>query len=376
MSQAPIVFVQTPAELHAALGDLGERVAVDTEFHAEHHYFPQLKLIQIRDESGPPILIDPLALRDLSPLGAALSQRTLLLHAPTQDLQLLAVRCGLRPNRVFDTQIFAGFAGFGYPTSLGTLSGEVLKLGLHRGSTLSNWQQRPLTEAQKEYAASDVRWLHALFDALWARLDEVGRTRATAATAELVRGSLTPPDPELLWLELPGGAILDGQGRAALRRLAAWREATARRLDQPRWQIAPDSALIDLSRRRPADAMAIAENRKVPKRLAREFAEEVLMALDEAAEEPKDLWPPSVTVRRDSAVLDHLLAAWAHRVDAEEGVAASLVMPDPLRRALVLHQLDDRWPAPDLGWRQQPYGAPIAAITSGDKSISMRKDRA
>lgn len=374
MSADTSLYIQTPAELDAALHGLGERVAVDTEFHAEHHYFPQLKLIQLRDETGPALLVDPLALRDLSPLGAALSQRTLLLHALSQDLPLLAHRCGLKPGRVYDTQIFAGFAGFGYPTSLGALATPILNVSLERGSTLSNWQQRPLTEAQRRYAASDVRWLHALFDAIAAKLDTPQRAWAAAATDELVAATLAPPDPDLLWRDLPGAVVLDGAGRAALRRLAAWRDAAARQLDQPRWQIAPDSALVDLARRRPPDAQAIADNRKLPRRLGKEFADDVLHALDLAAAEDSDRWPGSVAIRRHAAMLDHLLAAWSHGVEATDGIAAPLVMPDALRRGLVLRQVDDRWPQPPLGWRAEPYGATIEAIIHGEKSISMPKD--
>ena len=50
---------------------------------------------------------------------------------------------------------------------------------------------------------------------------------ARACAAEINSAALHGEDPELLWRRIPGAAILDGRGRAALRSLVIWREATA-----------------------------------------------------------------------------------------------------------------------------------------------------
>ena len=73
-----------------------ERYALDTEFHRERSYYPQLALVQLAwgDEL---VLVDPLAvdIRELVPLfvGPGLA----VLHAAQQDLDVLTHACGAVP---------------------------------------------------------------------------------------------------------------------------------------------------------------------------------------------------------------------------------------------------------------------------------------
>ena len=86
------------------------RYAIDTEFHRERTYFPQVALVQLAwaDQVA---LIDPLAV-DLAPMAELLdSPATCVMHASTQDLEVLDLACGTVPTRLFDTQVAAGFLG-------------------------------------------------------------------------------------------------------------------------------------------------------------------------------------------------------------------------------------------------------------------------
>ena len=90
--------------------------ALDTEFHRERTYFPQVALVQLTwfepDVDAPTVvLIDPLAL-DFGPFAEVLDSDSLcVLHAGVQDLEVLELVCGTVPARLFDTQIAAGFLG-------------------------------------------------------------------------------------------------------------------------------------------------------------------------------------------------------------------------------------------------------------------------
>src|SRR5262249_23751880 len=147
--------------------------ALDTEFHRERTYYPRLALVQLA-WADDIVLIDPLAV-DVTPLAAILDGDGLaLLHAADQDLEVLERACGTVPARMFDTQLAAGFLGFGTP-SLSVLVERLLSIRLPKSDRLTDWTERPLTPTQRTYAAADVAHLAALHDKLHERLVSVGR---------------------------------------------------------------------------------------------------------------------------------------------------------------------------------------------------------
>src|SRR5262245_17897996 len=114
MSSTPLLEIDTPAALAAALKQLASatHLALDTEFMRESTYFAKLCLIQIH-AADLTLIVDPLALEDLSPLLKFLGDRSRLkvLHAARQDIEVLAqaadrVQLPL-PGPIFDTQLAA-----------------------------------------------------------------------------------------------------------------------------------------------------------------------------------------------------------------------------------------------------------------------------
>ena len=133
------------------------RYAMDTEFHRERTYFPKLALVQILG-AGEIVLIDPLAC-DLSPLKQLFASDCLaVLHAAQQDLDVLTHAVGAVPERMFDTQLAAGFLGYSTPSLVSLLHSE-LRVTAAKGDRLTDWLRRPLSADQCDYAASDVAHL-------------------------------------------------------------------------------------------------------------------------------------------------------------------------------------------------------------------------
>ena len=91
-------------------------------------------------------------------------------HAAQQDLDVLTHAVGAIPARLFDTQVAAGFVGYGTPSLSALLQGE-LGVTPAKGDRLTDWLRRPLTDAQKAYAESDVAWLLQLQDRLIGRAE-------------------------------------------------------------------------------------------------------------------------------------------------------------------------------------------------------------
>ena len=60
--------------------------------------------------------------------------------------------------RFFDTQIAGGFVGYGTPSLVSILNGEI-GVNPPKGDRLTDWLRRPLSDAQRDYAALDVAYL-------------------------------------------------------------------------------------------------------------------------------------------------------------------------------------------------------------------------
>lgn len=307
------------AELCDRIGG-SERVALDTEFHGERHYHPRLMLVQVLPDDGVPALVDPLRV-DLAPLGRALSGRTLLVHGGQADVQILGRVAGLRPGRIVDTQVAAGLDGGGYPARLQQLTERYLGLCLPKTETLSDWSRRPLSAAQEAYALDDVRVLPALWAAIERGLLTRGRYDTLDDVTAEVYARAAPPADDAVWRTLTSAHRFDDRERAAARRLAEWREVTARARDVQRGQVLSDGFLLDLSRRRPSTIDALRTNRRMPRDLVTRDGAALLEVLARASAEEA---PPAVV--RD--LRTELVRAAARAAEAHSGVSALLLVPD------------------------------------------------
>ena len=168
-------WVDDQATLEAVLDELSrvDRYAIDTEFHRERTYFTALALVQIA-WADRIVLIDPLAVDVVAMADLFASGVEAVFHAAQQDLDVLTHAVGSVPTQFFDTQIAGGFLGYGTPSLVSLLSAE-LGVTPAKGDRLTDWLRRPLTEAQRSYAASDVAHLLEVRERLVARLDDRGR---------------------------------------------------------------------------------------------------------------------------------------------------------------------------------------------------------
>ncbi len=232
-----------------------ERVALDTEFVWNRTYYPKLGVIQLALASDDCYLIDPVAIADLSPLGALLehAEVELILHDAQQDLAILRRATGAFPRNVFDTRCAAGLANMSSTSSLAELLEQTLGVVLDKTETLTNWVRRPLSEDQLAYAIEDVRYLHEVRKMLQARVEEIGRS--TWLIEEMAAYDdprlYEERDPREQFTRIKGTGGASRRELAILRELAAWREEEAQRRDRPRNHVLPDEVLVLLARRKP-----------------------------------------------------------------------------------------------------------------------------
>jgi ribonuclease D len=356
------------AEVVAALVDV-PAYAVDTEFHRERTYWPQLALVQIAwpDEI---VLIDPLAV-DLAPLRAVLEGPGLaVMHAASQDLEVLARACDAIPSRLFDTQLAAGFLGFSTP-SLASLVRRMLDIDLPKASRLTDWMRRPLVPEQQRYAAADVAYLLEVADLLRAELDASGRLAwAEAECEELRTRRWGPPAPEDAWLRLKESRSLRGRARGIVCALAAWREFRAATTDQPVRFVLSDLALVGIASEAPKDLEALRRIRGVDQRHLRgRQGQEILETINAGLAIPEsELRSP----RRDD--LDRelrpalaLLVAWVSQLSRELAIDPALLATRSDLTAFLNGDADARLAQ---GWREELVGRRARRLIDGDLALA------
>jgi ribonuclease D len=368
-------WVDTETDLASVVeACLGQpRYALDTEFHRERTYYPKLALVQLA-WPGDLVLVDPLAV-DVGPLRRLFESDTIaVVHAAQQDLDVLTHSVGAVPRRLYDTQIAAGFVGYGTPSLLSLLQGE-LKVSPAKGDRLTDWLRRPLTEGQREYAASDVAYLLEVHDRLDRRLGELGRRSwVEDACSELLVRPVSGAAPDEAWTKLKDTRALRPSARSVARAVAAWRERRAMATDIPVRHVLPDLAVLGIAQRQPTSTSELKQARGVDDRAARgEIANEILAAVQAGlAAEPPDVRASTDDLERDLRPAVALISAWVSQVARDERIDTTTLAT---RSDLVSFLSGDPDARLARGWRAELLGEGIRDLVAGRAALTFDGER-
>jgi len=270
------------------------RIAVDTEAASFHRYRDRIYLIQI-STANRTALIDPLAVADLSPVGAVLADRRIekTFHDADYDLRVLDRDYGFRAARLFDTRIAAQLTA--EPAiGLAALLEKYAGVKLAKEHQKADWSQRPLPPPMLAYAAEDTRHLLALRDALEQRLRELGRLDWASeefARLEALRWTGVAEGDTDGYLRVKGAKGLPPRGLAAFRELHRWRETVAERDDKAPFRVIGNDSLLVISKSLPATPGDLAGLKDVPASLARRHGPALLEAVARARALPESELP-------------------------------------------------------------------------------------
>jgi ribonuclease D len=320
-------------------------VAVDAERASGFRYGQRAYLVQVRREDVGTILIDPIGVPDLSELSAALSDAEWVLHAASQDLPSLR-ETGLRPARIFDTELGARLAGY-ERVGLATMVELLLGRALAKEHSAVDWSRRPLPEPWLRYAALDVEILVDLRDAV---ADELSRQGKLDWALEEFQSVLDAPGPVPRadpWRRTSGmHRVRSRRQLAVVRGLWEARDRIARQRDTAPGRVLPDSAIVAAATATPATIEGLARlpgwGGRSTRRLAPEMFPVITAALNLPETElprhsvpgdgppPPNRWPdrdPVAAARLARARAALIEIATAHSLPAE-----NLLTPDVVRR--------------------------------------------
>ena len=139
-------------------------VAIDTEFRRTAKDNMKLALMQVND-SNEIYLIDCLQIREPEEICSFLSSPDTkkIFHSCREDIEAIYSWTKQGVLNIYDTQIAHSLLGGSFSISYQNLVKEKMDLYVSKDETRTNWLRRPLSEAQLNYAASDVYYLIDLY---------------------------------------------------------------------------------------------------------------------------------------------------------------------------------------------------------------------
>jgi len=349
-------------------------ITVDTEFMRESTFWPILCLIQV---AGPEdeAIIDPLADGiDLTPLYDLIADESVLkvMHAAKQDIEIFHHEGGVTPVPLFDTQIAAMVAGFGDQVGYETLIAKLTKVRPDKGSRFTDWSQRPLTDAQMDYALADVTHLRPAYEKLRGRIEENGRLAwVEEEMVKLADPALYEVVPTEGWRRLKPKRN-QPKYLAMLQAVAAWRDREAMARDLPRNRLMRDDVLAQIAARPPEDEHSLSRVRGIPKNFASgRLGQGLMAAIAEGQAMPADQAPtipePVELPPGAGALMDLLKVLLKFKCDTNQ-VAQKLIATVPDLEAIAA---DDNADVAALrGWRRDIFGAEALRLKAGEIALA------
>ena len=370
-------FVRTPQQLRQLCDRLrsARRIGLDTEFVSERRYSPELGIIQVAVEDWCAI-IDPQTVPDLTDFCEVIfdSRIEKILHAGRQDLEIFHRLGGRVLSPIFDTQIAAALVGYGEQIAYARLVERLVGVTLCKHESFTNWNMRPLSARQVEYALDDVRYLLLTAERLRSRLRRLGRVRwAKEEFARLEEGvHAARMEPRERYRRVRGWSTLSSRGLAILRELTSWRESEAERRNRPRGRVIPDEILVELARRAPTNRTALQSIRALNPGIVKRQANDVLKAVQRGLQVSESQLPSLPKQKASGSpppglveLLSCVLRARSEEVQVAPGILATrgdlerLASDSTCMDSLTVLQ----------GWRLDLVGRELLEVLNGQRGV-------
>lgn len=344
-------------------------LTIDTEFIREKTYYPQLCLIQVANDDVEAI-IDPLAKGiDLAPLFNLLQDPDILkvIHGGRQDVEIFYYLSGDIPAPLFDTQIAGMVCGFGDQVGYEAMINKILNIQIDKGSRFTDWSHRPLSEKQLAYAMADVTHLRLAYKHILEKMERLNRTKWVMEEMRILTSPETYENPPELAFERIKINTRKRRALAILKEIAAWREITAQKDDEPRGRVLRDNALTEIALHPPSSTQELRKMRSIhPSFFDGKRPDELLAAIKRGQNIPDKQCPTKEKTKplppNIGPVVEMLRVLL--RIKCEEHDVA----PKLLANTRDLEQIaaDDKADVPALkGWRFDVFGKAALAVKQG-----------
>ena len=227
-------------------------IAVDLEADSMYHFKEKVCLIQMATEKTG-IMIDPLQVKDLSPLKPVFSNTriTKVFHGADYDVRSLYRDFRIDIHNLFDTELAFRFLGM-KETGLEAVLKKKLSIRLDKKYQKKDWSQRPLPKKMKDYAAKDVVYLLTLAKICKKELEKKGRLLWVLEECfYLSRVRPAVLDEKPLFMKFKGAGRLDSKSLTVLESLLTFRRRIAQAKDRPLFKIFSNTSIMKIATGQP-----------------------------------------------------------------------------------------------------------------------------
>ena len=357
-----------------------EFLSIDTEFIREKTYWPKLCLIQVFNGEEK-IIIDPLAKDiDLKSFFEILNNKEIvkIFHSGRQDIEIFYNLTKKIPQNIYDTQIAAMVCGFGDSIGYENLVSQLLGKKIDKTSRLTNWSNRPLSKKQINYAISDVTHLFEIYPIIRDKIISNKRENWLKEEIKILISKKTYElNPNDSWKRLKY-RNLSKNSIGVLIELSKWREVKAQKKDVPRGKVIRDDAIYELCSAQPKNIEDLNNLRSFNRKggLRKEFAEEILLAIEKGKSIKKEKLPKIKPPKRLPMGISSkvsILKILLDNISEEYGVAQKLIANKNDLQELVLNDKADIKTL--KGWRYKVFGKKAIDFKNGKISIKMKNDK-
>jgi len=275
----------------AQVADKADMVAVDLEADSMFHYQEKVCLLQMA-ANGKCVVIDPLKVKDLSPLKPVFANSRIrkVFHGADYDVRSLYRDFDITINNLFDTQLASMYLGY-TETSLEAVVASRFGVELDKKYQKKDWSQRPLPPEMVAYAASDVLYLiplaQKLIDELKAR-DRLDWVQEGCCLLSQVR----PPENHLpMYLKFRGAGRLTPRQLAILEELLKLRDAIAQQKDRPLFKVINNKALLKIATDPPASFKQLANSQILSQKQLDMYGAGLMAAVKQGKQVPENQLP-------------------------------------------------------------------------------------
>lgn len=279
MEQTEILTTVTQVATLAAELTRESVIAVDLEADALHNYREKVCLVQV-STSQRTVLIDPLAVTDLSPLQPVLANPGIrkIFHASDFDLRCLKRDFNLEIRGLFDTMISAQLLGE-ERIGLADVLRKYFTVELDKRYQRADWSLRPLSAEMVHYAGEDTCHLHRLTALFEQRLEDLGRLSWAEEEFALMEKVRFTENVGPICLRLKGANTLTRRQMGVAEALLQWREGEGERLNRPVYKVIGNKTLLELAKRMPQAPSELQGIEGLSPRLLERYAKVLLAAV-------------------------------------------------------------------------------------------------
>jgi ribonuclease D len=288
-------MITTQDQLQDFLASLDNTpICVDTEFVRTRTFSAKLGLLQL-SQNGNITLIDPIAVPDLSDFWKALDNKSCILHASSEDLEIIRDHKGDLNFTLFDTQIACSFANLGPSLGYAKMVETLQNIEVDKGESRTDWCQRPLSKKQIQYAAADVVHLLPCLDKLTELLNEKGMFEYFQEECQITLDlKMKKTDPLKVYKAINNVSKLDRQGVATIQQLAKWRLHTAQTRDLALNFVIKSENLWLLAHYRPTTVEDLRRLNLAPNEI-RIHGKDILAIIERVSKQDPETYPPIAT---------------------------------------------------------------------------------